>query len=203
MDKLQQKKYGCRFGKITLLSFLALMKLLCPHVSDHSCLRDGKLWAQGISRQSQQIQITFSFDTDFWPILTQAFATRGGPGTSRLSRQLIEVYSFLQTATQRVNERDPLWGESLLANPHGKGMCQRTPGTLLGPFWASYCLGERMLLMWRQGGRSGKAQYWPPTSSPPTQLQQTVPQLPAFGRRPAPDCLLQPTCRVNITIKFL
>merc|ERR1719193_2374270 len=31
--------------------------------------------------------------------------------------------SLLQTFLV-VNERDPLWGESLLANPHGKGSCQ-------------------------------------------------------------------------------
>ena len=55
------KNMAVDFWKITLLSFLALMKLICPHVSDHSCFRDGKVWAQGTSRLSQWIKITFFF----------------------------------------------------------------------------------------------------------------------------------------------
>ena len=58
-----------------------------------------------IKAESSRKKLHFSFDTDFWPIFSQAFATCGGPGTSRLSRQLIEVYNFLQTATQQVKQR--------------------------------------------------------------------------------------------------
>ena len=58
-----------------------------------------------IKPESSRKKLHFYFDTDFWPILTQELiAMCGGPGTSRLSRHSIEVYNFLQTATQQVKQ---------------------------------------------------------------------------------------------------
>ena len=67
------------------------------------------------------------------------------------------------------------------------------PETLFRAFWASYCLRQRMLRSLLQGGRSGKAQYWPPTRA----LSNTtsVPMLAAAQHSIA--CNLYARCQVK------